>query len=281
MKSRSSSILHLVTGGLRPVFVGLAFAVVFTSLSVHAQGTWQVDPQHSVARLSLGSESNALEIGVARVSGDVVFDSNDPADPSVNLKINPENGLVADHAIMTFTSERSAMTSDGKLVVTGQLSVTRIKRSATMDPNEAYAGPAYGDPVARTDTSEITLVFSCLRQSAAHFATMQLSGTTSVSRDAFPQLLDVLTQDDWPTQLVNDEKCEVPSTVGEDYSGAKCTGTVIATVTNRMVMVGSAGAEDYSGFQPAVTPDPDRGSIALDLKLKEKSSASAMAPSAK
>jgi hypothetical protein len=80
---------------------------------------------------------------------------------------------------------------------------------------------------------------------------------------------------------VNDEKCEVPSTVGEDYSGAKCTGTVIATVTNRMVMVGSAGAEDYSGFQPAVTPDPDRGSIALDLKLKEKSSASAMAPSAK
>jgi hypothetical protein len=281
MKSRSSSILHLVTGGLRPVFVGLAFAVVFTSLSVHAQGTWQVDPQHSVARLSLGSESNALEIGVARVSGDVVFDSTDPGDPSVNLNINPEYGPAADHAKMTFTSERSAMTSDGKLVVTGELSVTRIERGATMDPNEAYAGPVYGDPVARTDTSEITLVFSYLRQSAAHFATMHLSGTTSVSREAFPQLLDVLTQDDWPTQLVNDEKCEVPSTVGEDYSGAKCTGTVIATVTNRMVMVGSAGAEDYSGFQPAVTPDPDRGSIALDLKLKEKSSPSAMAPSAK
>jgi hypothetical protein len=81
--------------------------------------------------------------------------------------------------------------------------------------------------------------------------------------------------------LVNGEKCDVPSTIGEDYSGAKCTGTVSATVTNRTVMAGGAGAEDYSGFQPAVAPDRDRGSIVLDLKLKEKSSASPTAASAK
>lgn len=249
MKSRLSSTLHLITSGLRLVSAGLAFALVFASVSVLAQDTWQVDPQHSVARLSLGSGSNALEIGLARVSGDVVFDSTDPADAIVKLKISSENGPVADQAKMTFTSERSAMTSNGELVITGELSVTRIERSATMDPNEAYAGPVYGDSIAHTDTSEIALVFLNPRQRAAHVGTMQLSGTTSLSREAFPQLLEALTLDDWPTQLVNGEKCDVPSTVGEDYSGAKCTGTVIAAVTS--------------------------------LKLKERSSASAMAGNAK
>lgn len=281
MKSRLSSVVHVVTGGLHPIFTWLVFGVVVASISVHAQETWQVDPQHSVARLSLGSGSNALEIGLARVSGDVVSDSTDPADPSVSLKISPENGPVADHATMTFTSERSAMRSDGKLVVTGELSVTRIERSATMDPNEAYAGPVYGDPVARTDTRQITLVFSDPPQSAAHVGTMQFSGTTAVGREAVPQLLDALTLEDWPTQLVDGEECHNPSTIGEDYSGPKCTGTVIASVSNRLVPTGGTGGEGYFGFQPAVTPDRDRGSIVLDLKLKRASSASPMTSSAK
>jgi polyisoprenoid-binding protein YceI len=281
MRSQQSNSVHLVAHGLRPVLIGLAFGVVVASVPVLAQDTWQVDPQHSIARLSLGSGSNAVEVGLARVSGDVVFDSNDPADPSVNLKITPDDGPVAQYEQMRFTSEQSTLTSDGKLVVAGELSVTRIERSVTMEPNEAYAGPVYGDRVARTDTRQITLVFSDSPQSAAHVGTIQLSGKTSVSREAFPQLLDALTLDDWPTQLVNDEKCEVPSTVGEDYSGTKCTETVIATVTNSVVMVGTAGGEDYSGFQPAVTPDRDRGSIGLDLKLKQELSTPPTAASAK
>ena len=282
MKSRLSSIVHLVTGELRPIVVGLAFAVVFASVSVHAQGTWQVDPHLSVTRLSLGSGSNALEIGLARVSGDVVFDSADPAIPSVKLKIYPDNGPVADHATMTFTSERSATTRNGKLVITGELSITRIERSATIDPNESYAGPVYGDPVARTDTRQITLVFSDARQAAAQAGTMQFSGRTSISREDFPQFLNALTVDDWPSQLVNDKVCHGPSNPGAaDDFGTNCIGTVIATVTNPTVMVGSAGAEDYSGFQPAVTPDRDRGSIVLDLKLRRESSASPMTSGAK
>jgi hypothetical protein len=61
-------------------------------MPVRAEDTWQLDPQHSVARLSLGSGSNAVGIGSARVSGDVVFESSDPADPFVRLKITPSNG---------------------------------------------------------------------------------------------------------------------------------------------------------------------------------------------
>jgi hypothetical protein len=72
--------------------LGGVLTVIFTSMPVRAEDTWQLDPQHSVARLSLGSGSNAVGIGSARVSGDVVFESSDPADPFVRLKITPSNG---------------------------------------------------------------------------------------------------------------------------------------------------------------------------------------------
>jgi polyisoprenoid-binding protein YceI len=89
MKTFALRNLHFVTGN-----VGLALALVLVlavsfSIPAHAQETWRLDPQLSIARLSLGPGSNALEIGLARVSGDVVFDSNDLTDPSVNLKITP------------------------------------------------------------------------------------------------------------------------------------------------------------------------------------------------
>jgi hypothetical protein len=58
-------------------------------MPVRGQDTWQLDRQNSIARLSLGSRSNALEIGLARVNGDVVFESSDPADPVISIKINP------------------------------------------------------------------------------------------------------------------------------------------------------------------------------------------------
>jgi hypothetical protein len=82
-------------------------------------------------------------------------------------------------------------------------------------------------------------------------------------------LLDALTQDPWPTTLVNDEKCEAPSTIGDDYSGFKCTGTEIASVSNCVVPTGSVGGEGYVGFEPTVVPDRNYGAIALNLTLEE------------
>jgi polyisoprenoid-binding protein YceI len=267
MKTLGSRNLHFVTGKIR---LALAFLLVLTvslSIPAHAQEAWRLDSQLSIARLSLGSGANALEIGLARVSGDVVFDSNDPTDPSVNLEITPGDDTGAEYARMSFTSKRSVMASDGELIVTGDLSVTRIERSVTAEPNEAYAGPQYGDPVAHTDTRQIVLAFDDLRQLAAHGGTLLFSGTTSAVREDFPQLLDALTLDDWPTALVNDKKCEAPSTIGEDYSGMKCTGTEIAEVSNTEVPTGVG--EGYYGFQPAVTPDRNHATIALNLRLTQ------------
>ena len=270
MRSHAVRNLQFVTRNLSLAFLLLlAFAVSFASIPAHAQdGNWQVDADHSIARLSVGSASNAVETGVARVSGNVVVDSSDPADPVVTLNVKPDNGAPADYPQLGFTSKGSAMMADGRLVVTGDLSVTRVERSVTIEPNEAYSGPVYSEPVAHTDTREITLVFSDPRQPAAvSSGAMELSASTTLSRETFPQLVDALAPGAWPTMLVNDEKCSTPSTIGEDYSGQICTGTVVATATNNEVIAGTAGGEDYRGFEPAVVPNRNQATIALNLKL--------------
>ena len=100
---------------------------------------------------------------------------------------------------MSATSEQSTITIDA-FVITGKLFVTRIERSARLEPMEAYAGPAYGKPITHTDAREITLTFSDSRQLATSKDVMQFRGTTSVRREDFSQLLQALIQDSWPSR---------------------------------------------------------------------------------
>ena len=273
MSSRLQRGLPLSTKLLCRIVNLLLLAATTASIAAHAQDSWQVDPNLSVAALSLGSGANQLQIGLARVSGEVVFESSDPGDPIVTLKIagDPQ---AADYASMSFSSKRSAIRADGKLTVTGDLSVTRMERSVTMEPNEAYAGPQYGEPVARTTTRQITLIFSDPRQVPSQTGAMHFSGWSTVVREDFPDLLDAIALDDWRSQLINDERCENPSTIGEGYHGPECTGTVIASVSNVEVPRGNPGAEDFSGFEPIVSPDRNKATIALDLNLTPMSASS-------
>ena len=246
----------------------LALAIGSISIPAHAQEAWQIDPKYSVATLELGSGVKTLQIGLARVSGEVIFESSDPTDPVVRFNMSGQTSN-AEYASMSFISGRSTITGDGKIAVTGDLSVTRIERSVTADPTEAYSGPQYGPPVAYTNTRQVTLVFSDPRQLASQKGVMDFSGNGSVTREDFPQLLDAITMDDWPSQLVNDEKCTNPSTGGEDYHGPVCTGTVIASVSNAVIPTGAPSGEGFYGFVPVVRPDRNKAAIALDLRLKK------------
>jgi hypothetical protein len=271
MRPHAFHDLHFVTGKPRLAFLFLlAFAVCFASIPARAQGgIWQVDAKHSIARVSLGSGSQSVEIGVTPVSGTVVFDSSDPADPAVDLDIKWDKRLSPNSSEISFKSKRSAITSDGKLAIIGELSVTRVERSVTMEPNEAYAGPEYGEPVAHTDTHEVTLVFPVTSLPAAQNGALHLSASTTVSREAFPQLLSALEAGNWPTVVVEDENCTTPSTVGEDYSGAICSGTQVSTATNSVEPAGFGGGEGYYGVEPAVVPDGRQATIALNLQLTQ------------
>jgi hypothetical protein len=207
----------------------LAFTLCFASIPALAQDrVWQVDSQYSFARVSLGSGEQSQEIDVAPVSGKVLFDSNDPSDPVVDINIKPGIGLAAQYSEITFRSKQSAITRDGNLAVIGDLSLTRVQPGATWNPGEDYSGPEYGAPVVRTETREVTFVFPGASLPADQNGEIRLSASTIIGPEDFPQLLAQL-QADSALRAASVENCTVPSTTGEDYSGLICNGTPVAT----------------------------------------------------
>jgi polyisoprenoid-binding protein YceI len=277
----------------------LAFTVMVAILSPAAfadGGTWILDSTNSSVSLFQGSRANpeSVNTGVARVTGTVMLDTNDldnsvfdlaiyPADENWGQALSMEGILPTgyvldgtDHALLTFKSTRILRTQNGKLKVMGDLTLTRVERSVAMDGNEAYAGPVFGKPTIHSDTREVaflfpnsSLVFSSRPLSPAipnKHGSIELSGATRVVQEDFPELPGAIQSTNWPA-VVKNETCQMPSTVGEDYRGATCTGTVIAAAQNYNCQIQvSAGGEGYSG--PVCTPPAgSQTTIALDLKL--------------
>lgn len=277
MKSHLLHTIRLAIGEIGLLSLSLLLAAGVAFIPAQAQdGAWKIDGEHSIARLSSGS----TDLGVARVSGDVVFVANEADDPAVNLTIKPDKGRAADYSEVSFKSKRSALTGDGKLAVVGDLSVTHVERSVSLDPNEGYYGATYGVPVVHTDAREVTLLFPAEVHPAVEHGRMQLTASTNISREYFPQLLTALAPGNWPNLVVEDEQCTVPSTIGEGYSGATCTGTPVATASNNAAPATPAVGEGYYGFESASTPNLSVATIALELKLTSVASAPSTASGA-
>src|SRR5246127_4542059 len=194
MNMRSRSAFFRKTNLLRWIINLMLLPPGIAPATAYAQDAWQIDPNDSIATFSSGAPAQTLQVGVARVSGEVVFDSADPSDPTVRFSLN-SNESAATYASMSFISRQCARTADGKLRAIGELSVTRVERNVTMDANEAYAGPQYGDPVAYTETRQITVLFTNPRRAATDNGTMRFSGTSTVVREDFPQFVDAITTD--------------------------------------------------------------------------------------
>jgi hypothetical protein len=230
------------------------------------------------------------------VTGEVKLDTNDldssvfdlsiyPADENWGHALNAEGLLPAgfvpdrtDHTLLTFNSKRILRTNDGQLEVIGNLKLTRVERSVTLTPNTAYAGPVYGPPVVHTETHEITFLFpssiagpQSARSTPAMLKTQTeigLSGSAGIGRENFPELLSAIEDTNWPS-VVKNEQCAMPSTIGgEDYSGAVCSGTLIAATNHDNCRMPALVGDDYSG-PLCSTPAGDRTTIVLDLKLRQ------------
>jgi polyisoprenoid-binding protein YceI len=291
VKKRTFAILIAT---LFPIISPLAFA---------EGGSWSLDATASSARLFQGSVTNpeSVNTGVARVTGKVKLDTNDlensvfdltiyPADEEWGHALSPEGTLPADyvpdatdHTLLTFHSKRILRMSNGELQVIGDLTLTRVERSVTH--TKALAGPVYGDPVLHNETREVRLLFPSLTAAVSADSMKQknlqekgevdLSGSARVGYEEFPALLKTIRATNWPAVIEN-EQCQMPSTVGEDYHGPTCTGTVIAVTHNDSCqMTSSPDAEDYSG--PACTPAAgNETTIALHLKLLRTGSEAAV-----
>ena len=298
MKSLIIHTVHmfaLVKRRTLAILIAIIFPII-SPLAFADGGQWSLDSTTSSARLFQGSATNpeSVNTGVARVTGKVKLDTNDldnsvfdltiyPADEQWGHALSPEGILPADyvpdatdHTLLTFHSKRILRMGNGELQVIGDLTLTRVERSVTLTPSEAYAGPVYGEPVLHNETREVRLLFPSLsaavsadpmkRVNLQEKGELDFSGSARVGYEEFPALLRTIRATNWPA-VVENEQCQMPSTVGEDYHGATCTGTVIAATHNDTCQImSSPGAEDYSG--PVCTPAAgNETTIALDLKL--------------
>ncbi len=288
-----SFIVRMVGLGRSAAFA-VAISVAFVStVSFADDGVWFLDSSSSDAIFFQGSAENpfSLNTGVARVTGivslgtdldhSVVELSIFPADEDWGHTLILEGHLptsyvpdASDNTLLTFKSKRILNTMDGRLEILGDLTLTRVERSISIIPSDAYAGPVYGDPVIHTETHEATFLFpnpsshvspGPLTATLQTNSSLELLGSTRINYESFPQLLSAIKDTNWPA-IVKDEQCQMPSTIGEDYSGARCTGTVVAAVNNANCQMPATVGEDYSG--PICTPPAgDETTIVLDLKL--------------
>ncbi len=280
-------------------YVALSAAALLLSLAVPRKpvmtsGSWQVDERHSHAQLSadgttdFGKTKMTVTLGLARVDGTVKLDTSDPANSAFDFHVFPatsmnppigEDGKVkmewfANHAnntLVCFHSKGTRQTADGRLQTTGTLAVTRVDRNVEATASEAYSGPEYGPPIIHHTTHPATFVFDLLTAvPGGHDGDLHTSGTTSVYREDFPQLVKTVVATYWPP-VIEDANCWWP-TSSEGYAGAQCTGTFMMTPAPPEAPGAHTASEGYSapsGFNEVVG---EHLTILVHMRLKPSGS---------
>ncbi|HXZ80859.1 MAG TPA: YceI family protein [Terriglobales bacterium] len=233
-------------------------------------GSWLVDSRHSDAQLitdgttDYGKTKMNVTLGFTRVNGILRLDEADPTKSRFDFRLYPATSMappieedghlknewlanLANHTLVCFHSKGFTRTADGRLQTTGNLTLTRVDRNVEATPNEAYAGPVYGPPIIHKVTREATFVFDVPAEDAnkQKDGGIQLSGSTMLGRENFPQLVKAVVGTYWPP-VVKDKDCHAPANVSEDYHGAECTGTLEMPAALPQPS-GSQVGEDYPG----------------------------------
>jgi polyisoprenoid-binding protein YceI len=286
------SLLDKIRTPLLAVFLSTLMTTSVTLAQPAGVSTSYVDSSTSNARLFLGSSNygNPVNVAVARVQGTVKLDAAEPGRSQVDLAIYPASedwgaGLnsqadlasgyvpdATDHTLLVFQSKQVSQAADGSFRVRGLLSLTRVERSIQADPNEAYSGAVYGDPVLQTTSREAEFVFP---NADATGTANEVTASARIVHEDFGELSTTIEQTNWPNVFAN-QVCETPSTVGQDYSGMSCSGREIAMVSQDNCQAPSVG-QDSDGLVCGA-PSGDVATIALDLKLTSDRKASAGMP---
>ncbi len=234
----------------------IANSLLFVAFVFGAATSLPAQDHQSVASPNLFAVSgitvpSGVNLGVARVSGTLELDPTDAAKSALDFSIASAGGK-----LMSFKSKRASVRADGKLEVTGHLTVIRITRDVRLTPGEDYYGAVYNEPVPQKVTREVTLVLpgvNAVGQKA------EITAEANISRENFPELFAAISDPNWP--VVAEKSCHMP-TVGEDYAGAACTGTTLVEPVCSAAALGIG--EDYHGLQCAA-PAGNQMTILLQL----------------
>jgi hypothetical protein len=243
---------NLLTLATRRILV-IAGIALLSALPVFAeQGKWKVDAEHSTASIFLGNNSDLHNVGIARIGGIAEFNAAEPAKSALDLSAKLGEGQG-----MTFKSKRIDLRPDGKLEISGEMTLARGERDAIYNPGEDYRGPVYGASVVRSVTRNVTFVVP-LVDNAGQKA--EITAEATLGLENFPELFAAVRQAAWQP-VIQDEACEMPQ-AGEDYRGADCTGTLIAPAYQ---VAAIRTGEDYRGDE---SPAPSGNQMKLVLRLQ-------------
>jgi len=259
--------------------IGIAAAPAFAQ-----SGGWTVDSNHSDARIAIDGKINgssqSITLGAGGVSGTLRLDRSDLTKSTLQFTIDPAgsgpaavgpNGETPDAGslpatLLSFRSEKASRSADGKLHMTGALTVTRMEREALLDANEAYSGPVYVSRVVTHTQREQSFIFAVPASDPADggSAKIKLEALVKINREDFPELVNAALSTNWPF-TVQDETCEASPNSREDYSGTLCTGSAV-TLPSITRTAASAG-EDYPGTDANSAEPGNLVTLALHLQL--------------
>jgi len=251
----------------------------------------RVDPRHSTVSIFLhrkAGDSPPLNVGIAMVSGTANWDHDNPAKSDFRLYVFPagqdshllnsdgsfrKDGFenLARYALMTFRSKSCTLDPSGRLIVTGDLTVTHVERETTAEWSIAYSGAQLGDPVVHSLAHEVRLVVQDGSSAPAPkwpAVKPDLLASIRTNDKEFHGIKNGLIDAVWPI-VVLDERCEPPPAIASAdmraYQGANCSGTPVLPATS-----GEMPAWSDQGYSGSKDPDPtveDRVTILFNLRL--------------
>ena len=267
----------------------------FLSSAVLAQSQLtRVDPRHSTASIFLhrkAGDSTPLNVGIAMVSGTANWDHKNPTKSDFRLYVYPagqdsqlfnsdgsfrKDGIanLARYTVMTFQSKSCTLDPSGRLIVTGDLTVTHVERESTSEWSIAYSGAQLGDPVGHSLTHEVRLIVqdgSSAPVPKWPAVKPDLLASLRTSDKESHGIRNTLMDAVWPV-VVLDERCEPPpATASADmraYQGANCSGTPVLPATSGEMPAWSD--QGYSGSKDSDPTMEDRVTILFNLRLTPK-----------
>ena len=276
------------------LLLGSAVLTMLAVSSVSAQSTkWQIDAGHSTASIFLAQSGDAdpgVNIAVAIAAGTMELGPADPAKFSLQLNIIPADqgdallephgtlragayAALSRYTVMSFQSKSAVRDPNGKIQLTGDVTITYIEREGPSDWNVAYSGPTVITPVSKSATHTVTFTFDKSASEIAYgqeVGWMEITGLGKIPLEDLPTMRFWLSNSVWPT-LVEDRNCYIPnySVSMRDYRGAVCSGNVVETQPRKRISDGSVSGLDYSGPRYETPQKINEVRIVLDLKMRE------------
>jgi polyisoprenoid-binding protein YceI len=162
---------------MRLLLLTLGIALIFHSFSSAQEGNWRIDPLHSGAHFSVRHMMISTVRGeFTGVTGSVTYDPKDPTRDAVEATIDcatVNTGVakrdaqlksadfydIAQHPTMKFKSKRVEKAGEGKLKVTGDLTINATTQEVVLDvegPTASIRDPRGNEKVGLAVNTQIS-----------------------------------------------------------------------------------------------------------------------------